>query len=145
MAQVGVGVGGQHLGAHHAVAAVGTLLHQGGVQGTGKAGPAAAAGKLVGREEEGPAGGDVYIDPRPLLLPIGVAEGRLGALLLGNGVLLGSQAAGKLLPGGKGPALVRGGFCLPGLVKQAGIQVAVPVGVLHKVPLVVLLRRVEIA
>src|ERR1700722_17512736 len=91
VAQVAVAVGGADLGPEHQVAEVPSLDHVAGLDRHGEARPAGAAVVLVDRCEQRLTGHDVDVDAGLLVVPELVLERRLGALLLGDPVLLRRQ------------------------------------------------------
>src|SRR5690606_31183016 len=66
------------------------------VEGPREAGPAGAGFELVERAEQRFAGHHVDVNARLLVVPVGIAERRLGAALLGDVELLGREPAAKV-------------------------------------------------
>jgi hypothetical protein len=81
----------QHLGASHQERAVGLGVDRTGCEGLIEAWPAGPGVELgLGAEERGPAPG-ASVGPGRVLAPVAAAEGRLGALLAQDAVLLGGK------------------------------------------------------
>ena len=80
-----------YLDADHAVAGVAGLPDEGALDRLGEAWPAGAAVELVAGIEQRRIGADREVDAIGLVVPILVAERRLGALLTGDAVLLGRE------------------------------------------------------
>lgn len=78
---------GTHLRARHPQRPVGAGRHGAVLNGTREARPSGAAVELVGGREQRLAGHHVDVDPRLVVVPIRVAERRLGAVLLRDPVL----------------------------------------------------------
>ena len=118
----------------------------------GKAWPAAAGIKFVGRAEQGFAADDVHINAGLEQMVVFVAEGVFGRAVLGNLVLLFGQdafefgSAGFFIRCRVEAFALRGGF---GFARQrfvgfADVDVAVAVGVFNQVVLMVFLGIVEV-
>jgi hypothetical protein len=87
VAEVGVAVLRAHLGAAHEELAVRASDDVLGFERLPEGGPAGAGLVLVLRAEEGLAADHVDVDPCLVVVPVLVAEGGLGALVLGHLVL----------------------------------------------------------
>ena len=118
----------------------------------GKARPAAAGIKFVGRAEQGFAADDVHINAGFEQVVVFVAEGVFGRAVLGNLVLLFGQEAFEFGSAGffircrvKAFALRGGfGFARQRFVGFADVDVAIAVGVFNQVVLMVFLGVVEV-
>src|SRR5215472_10741967 len=96
VAQVAAAVGGADLGPGDQHAEVAARDHVGRLDGSGEARPAGVAVELAGRGEQRLAGYDVNVDAGLGVVPVLVAERRLGAVLLGDPVLLRGKARDSL-------------------------------------------------
>ncbi len=100
VAEVGVAVLGDDFRAVHAESAVGVLDDVVLGERLGEARPAGAAVELVQRAEKRLAGDDIDVDAGGVVVPVGVAEGRFGAGLAGDAVLLGGELLFEFFLGG---------------------------------------------
>lgn len=106
MAQVRIGAAAAHFGAAHVVAEIQPLGQSRWLNGAGEAGPAAAAVEFVTAGKQGLAADDIHVQARLEQVVVGVAEGPLRAVLLGDAPLLGGEGAAQ---GGIVGARPRGG------------------------------------
>src|SRR5690348_8456833 len=99
VAEVGVAVLADDLGAAHEEAVVRPQFDVLEVGRLGEAGPAGAGVELGVRGEELGAAADTSVHPVGLLVPVGAGEGALGPGVAGHLVLLGRQLLAPLLLG----------------------------------------------
>jgi hypothetical protein len=111
MPEMGIPMAGADLGALHEELAVLFLHDQRRFQGGVKAGPAGAGIEFILGAEQGLAGDHVHVDALLVVIPVAVAEGGFGRLLLGDPVLEWVEALLDLLLVGASPGslLWRGG------------------------------------
>jgi hypothetical protein len=88
VAEMCVAVLRAHFDARHAVRLVSDRGDVAGLEWLGEARPACTGIELVGRGEERLSARDIDVDARRVVVPIFVAEGRLGAAVLGDFELL---------------------------------------------------------
>ncbi len=147
VAEMGVASPAADFGAHHAMAQVGRLLQHFRRDGPGKGRPAASGLELVCRGKEGLARGDVHVDAPLPALPVGMAEGALGAGELGDGPGFAGEPCLELPVRGPGVAGRNQRVCpgrLSGQVAEAlEGDVAVAAGMLLQVVLMIVFGGME--
>ena len=73
----------------HTMGSVGLFIDQPLVDRFGKTRPSATRIELIGRYKKRFTRCDIYINPFPVFVPIGILKGRFRGILPGNGILFG--------------------------------------------------------